>query len=116
MTHHIDLPKQVTDYIDAIPAQHRALFDTLHELAIATIPDVKIIFSYNMPAYVGARGRISLSNGPHGVSLSTRVPEPIAAFRAKHPNFKTGKVSALFPATAEVPADDVATLIAEATS
>ncbi|WP_051163368.1 DUF1801 domain-containing protein [Nocardia brevicatena] len=115
MAIHPDLPKQVTDYIDTIPAEHRPLFDTLHDLAIETITGVKVVFSYNMPAYVGANGRVSLSNGPHGVSLSTRVPEPIAVFHAKHPSFKAGKVSVLFPPATDVPVADVATLIAEAT-
>lgn len=115
MTEHRDLPKQVSAYIDALPAEHRPLYDLLHELAINTIPDVMVVFSYSMPAYLGAKDRISLSDGPRGVSLSARVPEPIAAFHVKHPNFKVGKISVLFPPTEEVPVDDVAILIAEAT-
>ena len=111
----IDLPAEVVDYITAVPATHRPVFDRLHALAIKTIPNVRVIFSYNMPAYVGGSGRVSLSSGPRGVSISTRVPEPVAAFHAKHPRFKAGKVSVLFPPDGELPTDDIAELIAAAT-
>jgi len=110
-----DLPKQVIAYMDALPAERAPLFDLLHELVVNTIPDVTVVFSYNMPTYLGRKDRVSLSNGPHGVSLSTRIPEPIAAFHAKHPRFKAGKISVLFPPGAEVPLEDVAVLITEAT-
>ncbi len=111
----IDLPAEVADYITAVPAPHRAVFDRLHALAVATIPNVRVILSYNMPAYVAASGRISLSSGPRGVSISTRVPEPVAAFHAKHPRFKAGKVSVLFPPDSDLPTDDIVELIAAAT-
>jgi uncharacterized protein YdhG (YjbR/CyaY superfamily) len=112
----IDLPTEVVAYIEGVPAAHRPLFDRLHRLALESVPDVSVIYSYNMPAYVGPNGRVSLSDGPHGVSLSTRVPAPIAAFHARHGGFKVGKVSVLFPADTELPDDDVAELMRSATS
>jgi hypothetical protein len=111
-----DLPAEVVDYIAGVAAAHRPLFDRLHLLALANVPEVSVIYSYNMPAYVGPAGRVSLSDGPHGVSLSTRIPAPIAAFHDKHNGFKVGKVSVLFPAGTELPEDDVAELIRSATS
>jgi uncharacterized protein YdhG (YjbR/CyaY superfamily) len=111
-----DLPPEVAAYIEGVSAEHRQLFDSLHRLALASVPDVSVIYSYNMPAYVGPSGRVSISDGPHGVSLSTRVPAPIAAFHAKHAAFKVGKVSVLFPADTDLPDDDVAELMRSATS
>jgi uncharacterized protein YdhG (YjbR/CyaY superfamily) len=111
-----DLPTEVVEYIESVAALHRPLFDRLHRLALANVSEVSVIYSYNMPAYVGTGGRVSLSDGPHGVSLSTRVPAPIAVFHDKHGNFKVGKVSVLFPADANLPEEDVAELIRSATS
>jgi uncharacterized protein YdhG (YjbR/CyaY superfamily) len=75
-----------------------------------------VVISYKMPAYIVDGGRVSLSNGPHGVSLATTVAEPIAAFKAKHGQFKTGKVTVLFPPDAELPNDDLRALVRAATN
>jgi uncharacterized protein YndB with AHSA1/START domain len=109
------LPDEVRAYIGAVRAEHRDLFDELHALALANVADVEVVYSYKMPAYVGANGRVSLSDGPKGVSISTRVPEPVAEFHARHPEFKVGKVSVLFPPGKPLPVDDVAALIRQAT-
>jgi uncharacterized protein YdhG (YjbR/CyaY superfamily) len=111
-----DLPNDVRDYIAGVPAEHRPIFDRLHRLIIDTLPDARVVISYKMPAYVVAGGRVSLSDGPRGVSLATTVADPITAFKAKHPRFKTGKVTVLFPPYADVPADDVQALVRAATS
>lgn len=57
-----------------------------------------------------------MSNGKAGVSIATTVPEPIAEFRARQPQFKTGKVTVLFPPGADLPLDDIRGLIRGATS
>jgi uncharacterized protein YdhG (YjbR/CyaY superfamily) len=75
-----------------------------------------VIISYKMPAYFVDGGRVSLSNGPHGISLATTVAQPIAAFKAKHKQFKTGKVTVLFPPDTDVPADDLRALVRAATT
>jgi len=116
MTTTPDLPPEVIAYLGGLPDSHRRVFELLHELALATISDVSVIYSYNMPAYLGPGGRISLSSGNKGVSIATRIPEPIAAFQARHPEFTTGKVTVLFPPDAEIPEDDIAELIRRATT
>jgi uncharacterized protein YdhG (YjbR/CyaY superfamily) len=110
-----DIAPEVHDYIAEIPADHRPLFDRLHHLILDTLPGTRVIISYKMPAYVVEGGRVSLSNGPHGISLATTVAEPVAAFKAKHKQFKTGKVTVLFPPDVEVPADDLRALVRAAT-
>ncbi len=111
-----DIAPDVHDYIAQIPANHRPLFDHLHDLILDTLPGARAIISYKMPAYVVDGGRVSLSNGPRGITLATTVPEPIAAFKTKHNQFKTGKVTVLFPPDADVPADDLCALVRAATN
>ena len=111
-----DVAPEVDAYIAAVPAEHRPIFDRLHRLILETLPGARVVISYKMPAYVVAGGRVSLSSGPHGVSLATTVAEPIVKFKSKHRNFKTGKVTVLFPADADLPTDDVRILVLEATN
>lgn len=111
----IALPPEVVQYIDEIPTEHRTLFDELHRLALETIPEVSVTYSYKMPAYLGAGGRVSLSNGGKGVSLATRVPAPITRFHEQHPEFTVGKVTVLFRPGDTIPTDDVRELIRSAT-
>jgi hypothetical protein len=116
MTSSIELPPEVIAYFDGVDEKNSRVFDQLHALALATIPGVVVIYSYNMPAYLGPAGRVSLSSGDKGVSIATRIPEPIERFHAAHPEFKTGKVTVLFPADADIPEDAVAELMRAATT
>lgn len=111
-----DIAPEVHEYIADIPPDHRPLFDRLHRLVLDTLPGARVTISYKMPAYVVDGGRVSLSNGPHGISLATTVAPPIAAFKAKHRQFKTGKVTVLFPPGADVPTEDLRALVLAATS
>jgi uncharacterized protein YdhG (YjbR/CyaY superfamily) len=111
-----DIAPEVHDYIAAIPADHRPVFDRLHQLILDTLDDARVTISYRMPAYVVAGGRVSLSDGPKGISLATTVAEPVAAFKARNKQFKTGKVTVLFPPGAEIPADDLRALVRAATT
>ena len=116
MTEPADLPPEVAAYIAGVPAEHRELFDRLHALVLETLPDARVVLSYKMPAYVVPGGRVSLSAGKAGVSIATTVPEPVAAFHARHPRFKAGKVTVLFPPDADLPVDDLRALVRAATS
>jgi uncharacterized protein YdhG (YjbR/CyaY superfamily) len=106
---------EVEAYIAGVPSEHRALFDRLHQLVLESLPGARVVLSYKMPAYVTPGGRVSLSSGKAGVSLATTVPEPIAAFKAKHPGVKTGKVTVQFPPDADLPEDDLRALVRAAT-
>jgi uncharacterized protein YdhG (YjbR/CyaY superfamily) len=102
---------EVHDYLAAVPAENRRLFDQLHELVLDALPDARVVLSYKMPAYVVPGGRVSLSSGRTGVSLATTWSDPVVAFKAKHGRFKTGKVTVQFPPDAELPADDIRELV-----
>ena len=106
----------VETYISRVQPKHRDLFDRLHRLVLETLPEAEVVLSYNMPAYVVPGGRVSLSDGKAGVSVATTVAEPVAAFHDRHPRFKAGKVTVLFPPDAELPLDDLRALVRAATS
>ena len=54
-------------YIDAIPPEHRPLFDRIHQLVLAAHPDAKVVFSYQMPTYKVGRRRLFVGVWKHGV-------------------------------------------------
>jgi hypothetical protein len=83
------LDEQVRGYIEAIPAEHRPLFDRLHGLILRAQPDVTVYFSYKMPAYkIGGR-RLFLSVWKHGISIYGWRQDDDGGFVARHPALKT---------------------------
>ena len=50
------------------------------------------------------------------VTLTTTSPDHIAAFKAKHPGFKTGKASIQFRFEDELPRDGIRDVIRRATT
>jgi len=81
----------VRSYIDAIPPQHRPLFDRLHRLVLESHPGATVVLSYKMPTYkVGSR-RLYMAAWKHGVSLYGWDEAANAGFIARHPELTTGK-------------------------
>jgi len=81
----------VRTYIDAIPPEHRPLFDRLHRLLLEVHPEATVALSYKMPTYkVGAR-RLYVAAWKHGVSLYGWEAGRDAGFSARHPELTTGK-------------------------
>ncbi len=78
-------------YIDAIPPEHRPLFDRIHRLVLAAHPDAKVVFSYQMPTYKVGRRRLFVGVWNHGVSIYGWQQGGDAAFTARHPELKTGR-------------------------
>jgi uncharacterized protein YdhG (YjbR/CyaY superfamily) len=104
----------VQNYIDAIPAQQRPLFDRLQSLILELYPDAEIVISYQIPTYKARGGRVSLGLWKDGVSLYTTGPEYIATFKSRHPAIKTGKASLNFKLGEELPEKDVRDVIKRA--
>ena len=75
----------VQKYIAAIPAEHRPLFDRLHDLIVAVHPEAEVAFSYKMPRYSVGKRRIFLAVWKHGVSIYGVGPGADAGFIARHP-------------------------------
>ena len=59
----------VRAYIDAIPSEHRPLFDRLHRLVLEAHPEAAVVLSYQMPTYKVGRNRLFLGVWKHGVSV-----------------------------------------------
>jgi uncharacterized protein YdhG (YjbR/CyaY superfamily) len=81
----------VRDYVDAIPPQHRPLFDRLHGLILEVHPDASVVISYQIPTYKVGRNRLYLGVWKHGVSIYGWGQGRDAGFAAHHPELITGK-------------------------
>ena len=79
------------DYIDAIPSEHRPLFDRLHLLVLEARPDAAVVLSYQIPTYKFGRRRLFLGVWRHGVSVYGWQEGRDAGFSERHPELKSGK-------------------------
>jgi uncharacterized protein YdhG (YjbR/CyaY superfamily) len=81
----------VRGYIDAIPPEHRPLFDRIHRLILAAYPHVTVVLSYRMPTYKVGDRRLYVGAWQHGVSVYGWQQGREAGFTARHPGLKTSK-------------------------
>jgi uncharacterized protein YdhG (YjbR/CyaY superfamily) len=81
----------VRDYIDAIPPEHRPLFDRLHRLVLEVHPEAAVVLSYQIPTYKVGRQRLFLGVWRHGVSIYGWQQGRDAGFTDRYPELKTGK-------------------------
>ena len=81
----------VRTYIDAIPPEHRPLFDRLHRLVLDKHPEAAVTLSYQIPSYRVGRRRLYLGAWQHGVSIYGWQEGSDAGFAARHPDLRTGK-------------------------
>ena len=97
----------VRSYIDAIPAEHRALFDRIHRLVMEARPDASLVLSYKMPTYKVGKRRLFVGVWKHGVSIYGWGRGGDAGFTARHPALKTSRGTIqLRPADAAAIPDD----------
>ncbi len=99
--------RAVQEYIDAIPPEHRPLFDRLHRLILEAQPDATVVLSYQIPTYKAGGRRLHVGAWKHGVSLYGWQQGGDAGFTSRHPGLRTGKGTIrLRPEDAERIADD----------
>ena len=55
---------EVDDYIDALDAPHRRLFDHVQDLILDELPDAEVVFSYQIPMYKVGRQRCRIERPP----------------------------------------------------
>ena len=79
------MDEAVRGYIDAIPDEHRSLFERLHQLILAAHPDATVGLSYKIPTYRVGRRRLYLGAWKHGVSLYGWQEGRDAGFTSRHP-------------------------------
>lgn len=79
------------EYIEAIPSEHRPLFDRLQRLILELHPEATVVLSYKIPTYrVGPR-RLYVGVWKHGVSIYGWDQGRDAGFTARHPQRRTSK-------------------------
>ena len=87
------MDEAVKGYIDAIPSEHRVLFDRLHRLILEAHPEATVALSYGIPAYrVGPR-RLFVGAWKHGLSVYGWQAGHDAGFSARHPEFLASKAT-----------------------
>ncbi|HVF76143.1 MAG TPA: DUF1801 domain-containing protein [Acidimicrobiales bacterium] len=94
----------VAAYIEAVPAEHRPLFDRVHNLILEARPDAEVVLSYGIPTYKAGRRRLYLGAWKHGVSIYGWGAGADAGFTTRHPHLKAGK------GTIRLRADDAAAI------
>ncbi len=100
-------------YVEAIPAEHRPLFDRLHGLIQAEHPGAAVTISYQMPTYRVGRHRLYVGAWAHGLSLYGWGQGRDGGFTARHPDLLSGKGTIrLRPSDADgIPDDELLGLI-----
>ena len=82
---------EVQAYIARIAAEHRPLFDRLHQLILAVHPDAAVVLSYKMPTYQVGNRRLHVGAWKHGLSIYGWQHGRADAFASRHPALKTSK-------------------------
>jgi uncharacterized protein YdhG (YjbR/CyaY superfamily) len=79
----------VVEYVESLPAEHRALFDRVHRLILDACPTVTVGLSYKMPTYRVGDRRLHLGVFKHGVSIYGWKGAGDGGFTARHPELQT---------------------------
>jgi hypothetical protein len=102
-----DMDDAVRAYIDGIDPVHRALFDRLHRLIMATHPDATVMLSYEIPTYKVGKRRLFVGAWAHGLSIYGWQQGRDAGFTSRHPALKSGRATIrLTPVAAAAISDD----------
>jgi uncharacterized protein YdhG (YjbR/CyaY superfamily) len=106
--------QDVQRFIDAIPEDRRPLFDQLQALVLELYPEAEVKISYGILMYKHGPGWVGLGYWKGGVSVYTNGAHHLAAFKAGHPEFKTGVGSIRFPVSKSLPVEAVISVIQHA--
>lgn len=102
-------------YIDAIPAEHRPLFERVHRLILEVHPDSEVVFAYKMPTYKVEMRRLYVGVWKHGVSLYGWGEGEDGGITERHPELSSGKGTLrITPTAAEDITDDELRALARA--
>lgn len=83
------MDQAVTDYIAAIPPEHRPLFDRMDRLVRDVCPDVELKLSYKMPTYTVEGRRLHVGAWAHGISIYGWKARGDGGLTAHHPELRT---------------------------
>ena len=111
----------MTDSVDQFIArgspEQQALLGKLEALITSLYPDAERLLWYGMPTWrVSKHGWVCLNYWKDGVTLLTKEPDAVAAFKAAHPKIKVNKASINLRLTGEFPAEGLSEVIRTAMS
>ena len=104
----------VREYFDAVPDNRRSHVEKLHTAITDCFPKATLDMKYKMPTYSHGEGWVAIANQKNYVSLYTCGAAHLAAFKHKHPNYKTGKGCINFREKDEIPEADIKDVIKHA--
>ncbi|HTN80952.1 MAG TPA: DUF1801 domain-containing protein [Acidimicrobiales bacterium] len=85
------MDEAVAAYVDAIPPEHRALFDRVAGLIASVAPAATVRISYGIPTYEVGKKRLYVGVWKHGVSLYGWGQGGDGGFLERHPELQKGK-------------------------
>ena len=97
------------DFVAAIDADRRPLFDRVQGLVLEAHPDAELVLSYKMPTFVVGRYRLHVGVWKHGLSFYGWEPGRDAGFTARHPELAGAKGTLKLPpdVAADIPDDEL---------
>ena len=103
----------VREYLEAVPATHRPLYDRLHRLVLEVHPSAQVVLSYRMPTYVVGDRRLHVGVWKHGLSLYGWEAGRDGGFAERHPELDSGKGTLKLPLAraGEIPDDELLGLL-----
>ena len=96
----------VAAYVDAIPVEHRPLFDRVQGLIFAVAPDATVRISYGIPTYERDGRRLYVGVWKHGLSIYGWHDGGDGGFVARHPELKKSKGTIQLPVEAAAALSD----------
>jgi uncharacterized protein YdhG (YjbR/CyaY superfamily) len=84
-----EMDEAVMAYIDAIPPEHRGLFERAHRLILGACPDASVVLSYKMPTYTLGKRRLHVAVWEHGLSIYGWKQQGDGGLTARHPELRT---------------------------
>jgi hypothetical protein len=94
------LDPQVQAYLDAVPAEHRVLFDRVQALVLRLHPGAGCVLAYRMPTFVVGERRLHVGVWKHGLSLYGWDEDRDGGLVARHPELSSGKGTLRLPLSA----------------
>lgn len=91
------IPSDVKAYLDAVPEQHRPMWDRVERLVRSIHPDVELRMTYDMPTFVVGEHRLPVGVWKHGVSLYGLHDSNDGGFIARHPELSSGRGTVKLP-------------------
>lgn len=83
------MQRELTEYIDAIAPEHRALFDRVDRLILEACPTADVGWSYKMPTYRVGRRRLHVAAWSHGVSIYGWKARGDGGLTERHPELQS---------------------------